>query len=200
MAWQYLPRKPSSGDRSIEEMSDADAEVAKLACEQVRMLVFLYIMSALLYYSNCRMEEQMSYREKIAWLSLTAMALTFGPYFAFAGRPAAMDKPMPNLHLLWLYAMAAGVQMAIQGIGRLWLRRKERLEGNLQPPDERDRAIEYRSVRAAYGVLIAGMILVGCVMPFNSSGWRIINAALAMIVAAEVVHYATAVFSYRRYA
>jgi hypothetical protein len=44
------------------------------------------------------------------------------------------------------------------------------------------------------------MILVGCVMPFNASGWRIVNAALAMIVAAEVVHYATVVFSYRRYA
>jgi hypothetical protein len=181
-------------------MSNPDAEAAKLMCERVLMLNFLDMMSDFLYNSNCRMEEEMSYREKLAWLSLTAMALTFGPYFAFAGRSAEMDKPMPNLHLLWLFAIAAGVQMAIQGIGRLWLRHKEQLEGNLQPPDERDRVIEYRSVRAAYGVLIAGMILVGCVMPFNSSGWRIINTALAMIVAAEVVHYATAVFSYRRYA
>jgi hypothetical protein len=142
----------------------------------------------------------MSYREKLAWLSLSAMALTFGPYFAIAGRGAAMDKPMPNLNLLWLFAIAAGVQLLIQGLGRLWLRHKDRLDGGLQLPDERDRAIEYRSVRAAYGVLIAGMILVGCVMPFNSSGWRIVNAALAMIVAAEVVHYATVVVSYHRYA
>jgi hypothetical protein len=140
----------------------------------------------------------MSYREKLAWLSLIAMALTFGPYFAVAGRASAMYRPMPNLHLLWLFAIAAGVQVVIQGFGRLW--HKEQLEGGLQPADERDRAIEYRSVRAAYGVLIAGMILVGCVMPFNASGWRIVNAALAMIVAAEVVHYATVVFSYRRYA
>ena len=99
-----------------------------------------------------------------------------------------------------VFAIAAGVQVVVQGLGRLWLRHKERLEGGLQPADERDLAIEYGSVRAAYGVLIAGMILVGCVMPFNSSGWRIVNAALAMIVAAEVVHYATVVFSYRRYA
>jgi hypothetical protein len=109
--------------------------------------------------------------------------------------PAYAESP-----LLWLFAIAAGVQVVIQGFGRLWLRHKEQLEGGLQPADERDRAIEYRSVRAAYGVLIAGMILVGCVMPFNASGWRIVNAALAMIVAAEVVHYATVVFSYRRYA
>jgi len=142
----------------------------------------------------------MSYREKLAWLSLGAMALTFGPYFAIAGRASAMDRPMPNLQLLWLFAIAAVVQVVVQGAGRFWLRHQERLEGGLQPADERDRAIEYRSVRADYGVLIAGMILVGCVMPFNSGGWRIVNAALAMIVAAEVVHYATVVVSYRRYA
>jgi hypothetical protein len=142
----------------------------------------------------------MSYQEKLAWLSLTAMTLTFGPYFAVAGRASAMDRPMPNLHLLWLFAIAAGVQVVMQGFGRLWLRHQERLEGGIQVPDERDRAIEHRSVRAAYGVLLAGMILVGCIMPFNSAGWRIVNAALAMIVASEVVHYATVVFSYRRYA
>jgi hypothetical protein len=49
-------------------------------------------------------------------------------------------------------------------------------------------------------VLIAGMIVVGCVMPFNSSGWTTINAALAMIVAAELVHYGAIVVSYRRQA
>ena len=48
--------------------------------------------------------------------------------------------------------------------------------------------------------LYAGMILVGCVMPFNSNGWSIVNAALFMIIAAEAVHYAVVVFSYRRQA
>jgi len=37
-------------------------------------------------------------------------------------------------------------------------------------------------------------------MPFNSGGWKIINTAVAVIVIAEVVHYVTVVFSYRRYA
>ena len=142
----------------------------------------------------------MSYREKLAWLSLVAMAVTFGPYFVIAHQESVMTKPMPNLHLLWLFAGAAAIQVAFQGAGRWWLWHRERQAGDLQPPDERDRAIEYRSVRAAYGVLIAGTILVGCVMPFNSGGWKIINAAAAMIVIAEVVHYVTVVFSYRRYA
>jgi hypothetical protein len=52
----------------------------------------------------------------------------------------------------------------------------------------------------AYYALIAGMILVGVVMPFNSGGWTIINAALFMIILAEVVHYGTVVISYRRQA
>ena len=44
------------------------------------------------------------------------------------------------------------------------------------------------------------MILVGVVMPFNESGWAITNAALFMIIVAEVVYYGIVVFSYRRHA
>ena len=68
------------------------------------------------------------------------------------------------------------------------------------PPDERDLAIVRRSISSAYYVLIGGMIVVGCVMPFNSGGWSIINAALLMIVAAELVHYGVVIASYRRQA
>ena len=57
-----------------------------------------------------------------------------------------------------------------------------------------------RSISSAYYVLIAGMILVGGVMPFNSSGWSIVNAAILMVVMAEVVHYGVLVLCYRRQA
>ena len=57
-----------------------------------------------------------------------------------------------------------------------------------------------RAISAAYYVLIAGMIVVGCVLPFSATGWSITNAALVMIVAAEVVHYGVVVVSYRRQA
>jgi uncharacterized membrane protein len=95
--------------------------------------------------------------------------------------------------------MAALLEMLILVVGRLYLGRLSPQEDST-PPDERDRAIERRSIRSAYCVLIIGMILVGCVMPFNSSGWTIINAAIAMIVAAEIVHYGVVVSSYRRQA
>lgn len=106
-------------------------------------------------------------------------------------------EALPNLRQLGLFAVAAIVQTLIGGVGHLYLDRRSPQDART-PPDERDRAIMGRSISSAYYVLIAGMILVGCVMPFSSSGWTIINAALVMIVAAEVVHYGVVVLSYRR--
>ena len=130
----------------------------------------------------------MPYREKTAWLSLTAMAIAFIPYFAIVAAQSHSGPALPNLRQLVLFAIAAVVQMAILGIGHLSLRHGSAGEARL-PPDERDVAIMRRSVTLAYYVLMGGMILVGCVMPFDSSGWTIVNAALFMIVLAEVVHY-----------
>jgi hypothetical protein len=140
----------------------------------------------------------MPYRERTAWLSLIAMAVTFGPYFTIvAVHP--LPVTLPNLRQLGLYAVTAVIQLIILGIGHLYLRHEAPQEART-PPDERDSAIMRRSISSAYYVLIVGMILVGCVMPFRSSGWTIINAALFMIVAAEVVHYGVVVLSYRRQA
>ena len=138
----------------------------------------------------------MSYREKIAWLSLIAMAVAYGSYFKLVPSSPSSWEPLPHLHPLGLFALASIVRMLILGAGYLYLwlgtPREER-----PPLDERDRAIEHRSIGAAYYVLIAGMILVGCFMPFSSTGWTIVNAAIFWIVAAEVVHYSVVVASYR---
>lgn len=141
----------------------------------------------------------MPYREKIAWLSLIAMAVAFGPYFTFVALAIAPDAALPNLRLLALFALAALVQVTILGVGHLVLRRREPTDSRL-PPDERDQAIRHRSVTTAYYVLITGMILVGVIMPFHAAGWQIINAALFAIIVAELVSYSVAVVSYRRFA
>lgn len=141
----------------------------------------------------------MPYREKIAWLSLVAMAITFGPYFALAAAGSSATEALPNLRQLTLFGVTALAQMLILGVGHLYFRHGSPEEARM-PPDERDRAIMHHSMSAAYYVLIAGMILVGCVMPFNSNGWAIVNAALFMIVAAEIVHYGIVVFCYRKQA
>jgi len=137
----------------------------------------------------------MSCREKIAWLSLIAMAVAYGPYFTLIARGPIPWEPLPHLHPLGLFALASIVRMLILGAGYLYLRLSPQEE---RPPrDERDRAIEHRSISAAYYVLITGMILVGCFMPFSSTGWSIVNAAILWIVAAEVVHYSVVMASYR---
>jgi hypothetical protein len=141
----------------------------------------------------------MSYREKIAWLSLVAMAITFTPYFIVTAQEHPAAEALPNLRQLFLYGAAAVARMLILGVGYLALRMGAREDARM-PPDERDRAITGRAMTWGYGVLMAGMIYVGVIMPFNSNGWTIVNAALAMIVAAEVVRYGAVVLSYRRYA
>jgi hypothetical protein len=140
----------------------------------------------------------MPYREKTAWLSLIAMALTFGPYFAYAAMNAP-GRALPNLRQLGLYATAMFVQLLILGAGHLYLRFEFPEEARI-PPDERDSAIVRRSMSSAYWVLTFGTIYVGCIMPFLFKGWAIVNSAIFMIATAEVVRLAVVVTSYRRQA
>ena len=141
----------------------------------------------------------MPYREKIAWLYLTAMVVCFGPYFAVVGAGTFRSDSLPNLRQLGFYAIVAGAMAVIMLVGHAVMRQQSPDEARL-PPDERDRAIMYRSMTIAYYVLIVGTILVGIVMPFTSGGWTIINAAIFMIIAAEIVHYGVVVVSYRKHA
>ena len=143
----------------------------------------------------------MPYREKTAWLMLLAMTFTFGPYFAMvaAGAGPVAAEAAPNFRQLGLFAMTVFLELIILGIGHLYLRRQAPEEARM-PPDERDIAILHRSLSAAYYALMAGMILVGCILPFTDSGWNVVNPALFMIVLAEFVRYGVAVTNYRRQA
>ena len=141
----------------------------------------------------------MSHREKVAWLSLFAMAVTFVPYFALMASGALPLRPLPDLARVGWFALTTIVQVILLGVGHLALRLTAP-EDARAPADERDSDITRKSVSAAYYVLMVGMIMVGCVMPFLHKGWDIVNAAILMIVVAEVVHYGIVVVSYRRQA
>lgn len=64
--------------------------------------------------------------------------------------------------------------------------------------DERDHAIDVLATRTPYFVMLTGMIVVGAVMLFSDSGWKITNTALLAIVLAETARYALIVAGYRR--
>lgn len=100
---------------------------------------------------------------------------------------------------LALYAAVSLTWALILGVGHLLLRRRAPEEARL-PLDERDRAIAHRSRTNAYYALLTGMILVGCILPFTENGWKIVHAAVFMIVLAEAVNDASVVYHDRRHA
>jgi hypothetical protein len=140
----------------------------------------------------------MPYREKIAWLSSAAILLAYIPYFGLT-LASASAASMPDLRQLGLFAITTFVQLSILGAGHLYLRRGAPEEARM-PPDERDRAIIYQSMSYGYYCLIAGMIVVGGVMPFFTEGWKIVNAAFFMIVGSELVHNSVVIYRYRKQA
>ena len=138
----------------------------------------------------------MPYREKVAWLSLLTMLAVFIPYFTWS-KLHPPGPEIPNFGQMALYAVTSLSWAALLGIGHLLLRRSAPDEARL-PMDERDIAIAHKARGYAYGVLIAGMILVGGIMPFTNGGWEIANAAFFMIVLAECVSCIAIVRAYRR--
>lgn len=132
--------------------------------------------------------------EKRAWLTLWSMCPPYFFYFAiqwlFAGQLSTM------LQRIGLLAMVATLHALAYIAGLLIIKRQGAGERLLE--DERDRAIDGRATRAAYFVMLTGLIVVGVVMPFNRAGWEIVNTALLAIVLSEVVRHALIVIGYRR--
>jgi cytochrome b561 len=147
--------------------------------------------------TNGEARRQMAYREKLAWLSLGAIAVAFVPYFTIVAMRAQNETALiPQLEL---YTIAVGVQLLVLGAG-YWLLRRQSPSDAAMPPDERDIAIANRSTTVAYYVLMAGTIVVGCIMPFSNRGFSIVNAAFFAIILAQVVRYSVAAATYRRQA
>ena len=139
----------------------------------------------------------MPYREKSNLLALAAMLIAYVPYFAYVAVTPSDAAPMPNMPLLMLFAAVSILRMAILLLGYLWFRVRTP-EDVREKADERDLAIERRSMSVAYYVLIFGMILVGAIMPFTYAGWTLVNSALFAIVLAEIIRCAVAAVGYRR--
>ncbi|MBD8882097.1 hypothetical protein IHE49_16560 [Rhodanobacter sp. 7MK24] len=136
----------------------------------------------------------MSSFEKRAWLALWSQCPPYLVYFVVQGVwPNWLTTFLERIACL---AVVASVHAIAYVTGLLVMKWQERAEPLLL--DERDRAIDGRATRTAYFVMLAGMIVVGVVMPFSDTGWKITNTALFAIVLAETVRYALIVTGYRR--
>lgn len=129
--------------------------------------------------------------ERFAQLWLATLLLTYGVYFSVVLRWQDAS--------FWDQLLAFGattlVQMVIVGVASAVL---ELRAGKGPKRDERDRAIDQRATHVAYHVLMVGVILSGCVLPFRSSGWALFHGAVAAIAVAEAVRHGTIALLYRR--
>lgn len=139
------------------------------------------------------MEENLSMpaKEQFAWVWLSTMLVTYAAYFTSVftiGETTALTQ-------IGLFAATTVVQVLV--IGTVSAVIAVRHKGGPKS-DERDQLIDQRATRAAYQLLICGMIVVGCLMPFNNSGWRIFHAAVFSIAVSEIVRHGLMVTMYRR--
>jgi hypothetical protein len=138
----------------------------------------------------------MAFREKGAWLALVTILIAYGAYFGIIG-PSIGFGATRLTDIIWAFGAVAAAHAVTMIVGSIVIAIQARREATA-PGDERDRSIARRGTAIAYYVLISGMILVGVVMPFSSQPYEIINAALATIVVAEIVHYGLVLVGYRR--
>ncbi len=133
-----------------------------------------------------------SYREKSAWLVLLALALVFGNYFlgAWNAAPAQALSAFADAVVLLLVLMVAG-----HVVIALFHNPADDLDS---PEDERDRAVNLKSMRNAYYVLAAGFwsvpVMLIVPLPLAVS----LNIWLAVLVLAEIAYYGSVVAAYRR--
>lgn len=139
----------------------------------------------------------MSYRERIAWLTLASYVISYLPYFVYVKVNEAAYATATNPRMLIPFAIASLAHMIFAVGGRLWHRHVMGAEAKI-PADERDIAIERKGMSYAYGTLLAGMILVGGIMPFTEPVWKVVNTAILAIVIAEIVQAAVVADSYRK--
>lgn len=130
-------------------------------------------------------------RERFAWIWLVTLVVVFGVYFTGVTLGRETWQAQGMLQKIGWLALTLGSMGVVALAAWLFTRRGGEV-------DERDRLIELRASSVAYYVLMAGMIVVGCVLPFVAGGWQIVHAALLAIALAEIVQGGLVVFWYRR--
>jgi 4-hydroxybenzoate polyprenyltransferase len=103
---------------------------------------------------------QISFREKSAWISLAVLLVVFIPYFLNVFRLFGAGLLSAGA-VMGLFIAATIVVILLSATFHILLA----VFGRVEPPDERDRAIELKSFRIAYGILTVSVFcLIGTVV------------------------------------
>lgn len=134
----------------------------------------------------------MSFREKLAWICLVTTILVFVPYFAYVFWLFAAGEPKLGV-VLQAFVTAVVIQIVLSVVANIAI---AAFRARVEPPDERDRAIDLRSLKISYYVLAVSVFLaIGYVLVY--SPLFISQMMLLCFVAAEVARYSTQAVCYR---
>lgn len=139
--------------------------------------------------------QELSWREKTTALYLASQVVCFGPYFVYLA--LLKGQSLPVLEQLLGYGITTLSQLTLLGLGHWWLRRRFAKEA-YQTADERDLVIDQHATRRAYGILMTGMIITGCVMPFSDPPQAIFQAAVFFLVLSEASRNVMVLWAYHR--
>ncbi|HZF28905.1 MAG TPA: hypothetical protein VE907_07295 [Gammaproteobacteria bacterium] len=135
----------------------------------------------------------MSFREKSAWVTLTAIVLVFVLYFLHG--PGLLPRPSGwQLHLLVL-CFAAFIVIEVVAHGVLYVRYPK---DAWTPRDEREQLIDLKAVRIASRVFVAGTFLAVASIHLTTVGGTVPYLVLMAFAVSQVVKHAARIIYYRR--
>jgi hypothetical protein len=134
----------------------------------------------------------MSFREKLAWISLLSISSVTGVYFWSIGHAQVHPGAMFG-NLLGTVIVLTVVQTALT-IGVAIFKPKEAQA----PRDEREKLIDLKATRTAYSALATAVALACFFGAFNPPIVFNANALLFVLVTAEVLRSICQIVQYRR--
>lgn len=134
--------------------------------------------------------------ERTAWAWFICLLIVPSTYFILSFNMPIQSDGLDFMRLKYL--SVALISMALVAISIRIYNYTTKAKDGSPPIDERDQLIELKGVSKGYPILIVGIIIVGFVMPFNSSKWEMIDTAFFSIVVAEIVHYGFVLLAYRK--
>ena len=138
----------------------------------------------------------LSYREKIIWISLISTVLIFGYYFFQAFR--VFNNPdIENTTLVSLFIGVVILISIIQVVLIIILsivNKKEAEKGG----DERDKLIEAKATKISYFILSAGAWTTAFGILITSSAFILINVLIFFLIIAEIVGFSMQLIYHRR--
>lgn len=134
----------------------------------------------------------MSFREKIAWVSLAGIVVAAILYFGNLATHAA-----PHAYFVGLFVAVTIVQAVITAVAAIVVAVLAPSDARA-PRDERDRGIARTAAGQSYYALLLGVMASAVTIHFGMSLFGMLNLLLAVIMLAEALRFACQIIAYRR--